>query len=115
MKKIHFIFLLLGLSKVAYAQTLGDVADGLLNFIPGIIDVVSGLAYISSIGFFIKAALKLKEHTESKGQVKLHIPLIYFLTAVFLFTLPSLIGVGLVTLGLGTAGVAAGGLSGVNY
>jgi heme/copper-type cytochrome/quinol oxidase subunit 2 len=89
-----------------YAQgtcaTLDCVANGLMPQVAEIINTLGGLSYIFGIVFGIKAAFKLKEHSESKGQVKLNVPIIMLVAAVFFLALPSLLHMGIDTLSLST-------------
>ena len=61
--------------------------------LPAVADVLSIIAYIAGIGFGIKAALKLKESNESKGQVPLSQPITLAIVAGVLLALPTLLSV----------------------
>lgn len=75
----------------AVAQDLNGMTSNLKNQLPGVADVLSAVAYIGGIGFGIKAALKLKEHNESKGQVPLSQPITMAVVAALLLALPTLL------------------------
>ena len=76
----------------AMAQDLNTMTSNLKNQLPGVADVLSACAYIGGIGFGIKAALKLKEHNESKGQqVPLSQPITLAVVAALLLALPTLL------------------------
>ena len=80
----------------AQAQSTGGiltVTSGLLPQMSGVADLLSALAYLSGIGFGIKAALKLKEHNESKGQVPISAPITMAVVAGLLISLPSLLNI----------------------
>lgn len=75
----------------AQAQGILTVTNGLTPQMGGIADVLSSIAYLAGIGFGIKAALKLKEHNESKGQVPISAPITMAIVAGLLIALPSLL------------------------
>lgn len=75
----------------AQAQGVLTVTNGLLPQMGGIADLLSSLSYLAGIGFGIKAALKLKEHNESKGQVSISAPITMAVVAALLIALPSLL------------------------
>lgn len=78
----------------AMAQVgLDKVTKNVTRQMPGIADVLSAVAYIAGIGFGIKAALKLKEHNETKGQVPLSQPMTLGIVAALLLALPSFLTV----------------------
>ena len=88
----------------AMAQTgLNKVTGELKGQMGGVADLLSAVSYIGGVGFGIKAALKLKEHNESKGQVKLTAALLYFVAGGILLGLPTAI-----KYGQGTVGVKSG-------
>lgn len=80
------------LSSPASAQ-LSTVTTNIIQQFEGLVNVLSGVAYIGGVGFGIKAALKFKEHNETKGQVPLSQPIVMALVAALLIGLPSFIGV----------------------
>lgn len=75
----------------ALAQDLKGMTTNLKDQLPGVADVLSAVAYIGGIGFGIKAALKLKEHNESKGQIPLSQPITMAVVAALLLALPTLL------------------------
>lgn len=75
----------------AQAQGILTVTNGLTPQMSGIADVLSSISYLAGIGFGIKAALKLKEHNESKGQVAISAPITMAIVAGLLIALPSLL------------------------
>lgn len=107
MKKYNIMFLLMLLAAPAFAQTtgatLGTIADEILNTVPGILQVMEAGAYIAGIVLGIKGIFKLKEANESKGQVKLSVPIIMIIAAVILLALPTAITVGVQGFGLNQA------------
>ena len=72
---------------------VGKVTSGLLPQMSGVADLLSSLSYLAGIGFGIKAALKLKEHNESKGQVPVSAPITMAIVAGLLIALPSLLSI----------------------
>jgi len=105
--------LLLVASSGAMAQGLNDVTGTLMGQMPGITDVLSAVAYIAGIGFGIKAALKFKEHNETKGQqVPLSAPITLAAVAAMLIALPTFLTTGTeAVFGVGAegTGIEAGG------
>lgn len=75
----------------AMAQDLKAVTSNLHGQLPGIADILSAVSYLGGIGFGIKAALKLKEHNDSKGQVPLSAPITMAAVAALLIALPTLL------------------------
>lgn len=97
--------------EVASAQTggktLGDIADYIVNqeFLKNIAAyVLSPICYIAGVAFGIKAALSFKDLTEGDRQTKLKTPIIFFCAAGIALALPTLMGVGLETLGFAGQG-----------
>lgn len=89
---------LLGLAALdtAQAQATGGiltVTNGLLPQMTGVADLLSALAYLSGIGFGIKAALKLKEYNDAKGQMPISAPITMAIVAGLLISLPSLLNI----------------------
>lgn len=77
----------------AMAQGINRVTSTVKDQMPGVVDVLSAIAYIAGVGFGIKAALKLKEHNESKGQVPLSQPITLGIVAALLLALPTFLSV----------------------
>ncbi len=74
----------------AMAQTgLNKVTGELKGQMGGVADLLSAVSYIGGVGFGIKAALKLKEHNESKGQTPLSQPITMGIVAALLIALPT--------------------------
>ena len=74
----------------AMAQTgLNKVTGELKTQMGGVADLLSAVSYIGGVGFGIKAALKLKEHNESKGQTPLSQPITMGIVAALLIALPT--------------------------
>lgn len=94
MKKIGLMALgAVGIALVAVepamAQGLNNITGTVKSQMPGVAEVLSAVAYVVGIGFGIKAALKLKEHNESKGQIPLSQPITLGIVAAILLALPS--------------------------
>ncbi len=102
MKKL-LILSILSLCVVAPAfaagQTVGDVANKVMDTTSLFPDFIGALSYICGIALGIKGILKLKEHNESKGQVKLVIPIVLVISSAMLLALPSVVSIGTQTLG----------------
>lgn len=92
-KKALFTTLAVGagalmLVEPSFAQGLNTVTNNVKSQLPGVNDVISGVAYIAGIGFGVKAALSFKEHNESKGQVPISKPITLAVVAALLIALP---------------------------
>jgi hypothetical protein len=109
------VALLFGFADLAVAQTadLKGVTDRLTKQLPGVADILSIVAYLGGIGFGIKAALKLKEHNESKGQVPISQPITMAIVAALLLALPTLLTTTKSTL-FGPGGTGGATLDGAN-
>lgn len=98
MKKIitlSLIFIsMINMSFAASCETLDCVLEGLLPHMTASEDLISTIAYIVGIAFVYKSILKLKEHNESKGQVKLTAAILYFVAGGLLLGLPTVIKAG---------------------
>lgn len=96
--------MLFSLTRVAQAQTIGNIVDSLFSTgqLVSLSGLIEGFAYLGGIALAIKGMFKLNEWNESKGRnVKLTTGLIYILCAGLLLALPMLIKMGSETL-LGT-------------
>lgn len=86
-------------SSVLADVKLDQVSDNIYNALSGgnggagIIPLMEGVAYVMGIIFLIKSALKLKEHNETKGQVKLTVPIVFFIAGAIFVTLPTAVSV----------------------
>ncbi len=94
-----------------HAQSIADIAKQVEAQIPGVLNVIEGIAYILGIGLLIKGVFKLKEYNESNGQIKLSQPIIIILCAIILLTLGGAITAGRET--LFGAGAGPGGGTGI--
>lgn len=103
-KKIVFIALLLSACFPTYSQTVETVVNGLIPQVKGLETLIGAICYVSGIALGIKAILKFKEHNESKGQVKLSVPIIFFIASAMLLALPTFVSVGVEAFGFDTAG-----------
>lgn len=93
--------------KLVFALTLGDIADQIisLQYIPNIAKYIfSPIAYVAGIVFVIKSLLKFKEVGEGDRQAKILAPIIYFICGGIFLALPSMMGIGVETLGLNLVG-----------
>lgn len=104
MKKIIGISLLL-LSSAAFAgstssKTVADVANTVITSIDGVPDLMAAISYVSGIVCGIKGILKFKENNESKGQVKMTVPIILMAASAIFLSLPTIIKIGTQTIGV---------------
>lgn len=116
-KNIAFLILLLPLTSFAASgQTVASIANSMMGQLPGVETLMVSMSYIFGIVLGIKGILKLKEHNESKGQVKLGVPIAMIVASALFLALPSTLKTGKDTLGLkgGTrsGGSSSGGSSG---
>jgi hypothetical protein len=70
---------------------LGNLTQNLRSSANSIVDILSLVSYVVGVGFGIKAALKFKEHNESKGQTPISQPIVLLVVAAFLLALPTLL------------------------
>jgi len=106
MKKTYGFLILLLISSSVFAgtsATVATIADGLVAQLQPGPNLMAAIAYVSGIVLGIKGVLKLKEHNESKGQVKLIIPIVLLLSAFLLLALPSASKSGIETFGFDQA------------
>ena len=75
------------------AQGLDRITNPVKSQLPAVADVLSIIAYIAGVAFGIKAALKLKESNENKGQVPLSQPITLAIVAGILLALPTMLSV----------------------
>lgn len=87
------MFFLTGNAFAADDTGLARISTNVASGLRSVIEVISIFAYLGGLAFGVKAALKLKEHNESKGQVPLSQPVITAVVAAFLIALPSLLNV----------------------
>ena len=85
---------LLVATEPALAVGFNDVASNVKEQFSGVLDVMSGLAYIGGVGFGIKSAMKLKEYNEQQGKVPLSTPIMLALVAAILIALPTFLSKG---------------------
>jgi integral membrane sensor domain MASE1 len=114
MKKLLVLLLCL-LPSVVFAQTIADVVAPLYGGgLKGVFDVLEGFSYVAGIGLAIKGVVKLREMSESRGQIKLHNALVFIIGGAFLVCLPALMSVGTKTL-YGSAYNSSGGTTSSQY
>ena len=79
----------------ANAQCIAELVDNWVYNARGYVDIIAIIAYVSGIGFGIKGVHKIKEHNESRGQVKLVTPIFMLVGAAFLLAMPTLMKMGI--------------------
>lgn len=104
MKKYILLLLSFFANVSVRAQTVADVVNGLIPQVNNLPGLVGAVCYVAGVGCMVKAALKLKEHSETKGQVKLTVPLAYFIGAGLLLIIPTLVNIGIEATGFDTGG-----------
>lgn len=83
------------------AQTIGDVAKSFswsLSLLP---TVFVAVCLVAGLILSIKGILKLKEHSDTKGQVKLSDAFLYIACGTALLSIPAVVGIGKEVMGLG--------------
>ncbi len=120
MKSLKSLVIFAGLMGLAagsaMAATTTAIVSNFMSQAGGWTDVLSTVAYLAGIGIGIKAALKLKEHNESKGQIPVSQPITMFIVAGLLIALPSFLTTAAdSTMGVGArkTGVSTGALRAV--
>ena len=81
------------------AQTVADVANTVNDQIKGVPKLIGAICYIAGVALGVMSALKLKEHNETKGQMKLFVPIAYFVGSALLLAIPTVMNVGMGTFG----------------
>ena len=104
MKKYLLLLPLIMLTMPSHAQTVADVADGLIPQVKNIAPVIEIISYLCGVSFGIKAALKFKESNESRGQVKITAAIIFAIAAALFLALPTFVNTGIEFMGFDTAG-----------
>lgn len=99
------IFLLIALisplmiTEANAAATVADMANTLLANIKTLPRFIVTIAYIMGIVCGIQSALKFKEFNESKGQVKVSVPIYYAIGSALLIGVPLTLQTGLDSFG----------------
>jgi hypothetical protein len=104
MKKIVGLALLL-VSPFAFAIDVGSdvtvatLANAFIKSLEYIPSIFSALSYVAGVILGFKGVLKLKEHNESKGQVKLVTPIMLLIASALFLGLPVVLDIGITTVG----------------
>lgn len=77
------------------AKTVADVANSVRGHISNIPNLIGVVCYIAGIAFGLIAALKMKEVSETKGQVRISAPIIWGSASFILLALPTVMDVGM--------------------
>jgi predicted membrane channel-forming protein YqfA (hemolysin III family) len=105
MKKIIIMILMTIVSSMTFAQqTVGSIADNIIDQITDVPTMMASVSYVFGVLLGIKSLLKFKEYNESKGQVKLIIPIMMFVSSALMLGLPSTLKIGVTALSLDKAG-----------
>lgn len=94
MKKTIILLLLLMANSVWAVPTVADIANNVTDQIDGLPNIFGAFSYIFGIILGIKGILKLKENNESKGQVKIGIPIAMLVASALFLGLPKFIQAG---------------------
>lgn len=103
MKKIIGIFLLIS-SPLAFAMdtngaTVATLANAVIGSLQKIPDIFAILSYVAGLILGFQGIMKLKEHNESKGQVKLSVPITLLIASALFLGLPVVLDMGIVSVG----------------
>lgn len=113
MKKITFLSVVAFVGMFALvaeanaASTVADVANTVLSNVKSLPRFLVTIAYVMGCAAGVMAALKFKEHNESKGQIKLMVPIAYTIGAVLLIGVPLALDTGLKTFGYNSTGYSS--------
>lgn len=104
----------------ANATTVADMANTLLDNVKTLPRFIVVVAYIMGIVCGIQSALKFKEFNESKGQVKVSVPIYYAIGSALLIGVPLSLQTGLDSFGYektdySTKGPSGGANTGSSY
>lgn len=99
LKNFKTIFLLLfffyiGPALSQEAACIADLVPGWVNQLKNVAQILAIISYVVGVFFLIKAIMKIKEHTETKGQVKISVPIFHFAASALLLSLPSIMELG---------------------
>lgn len=72
--------------------TIGEMTNNIAGSMSGMVDLISGMAYIVAIGLGMNAALKLKEHNENPDRVAISQPITMMMISAMMMALPSFLG-----------------------
>lgn len=93
--KVLAVMGMIGLSSApSYAQGLNTVTTNLSGQMTGVVNVISAISYILGVALGVKAALKMKESNETKGQVPISNAIVLALVAGVLLALPTFLKTG---------------------
>ncbi len=81
------IYLLMVPSVYAAVPTLAELVDAITLDVASLPNLIATFAALAGVGIVVKGIMKLKEHNESKGQVKLSLALSYIIAGSFLVAL----------------------------
>lgn len=84
--------------------TVESIARSLIPQLKSVGGLMMIFSYVAGFGMGVMGILKLKEQSESKGQIKLMAPVILLVCAALLVVLPTVIDMGIVTIGFNTSG-----------
>ena len=84
------VILLSVLSAHLLAIPLGDVFDRMSSFVPAIGQLITGISYLSGIGFGVAAIFKFKQHKDNPQQNPAGTPVTMMALSTALIFLPGL-------------------------
>lgn len=83
------------------AQTIGDVAQSISWSISLLPTVFIAVCLVAGLVLNIKGILKLKAHSDTKGQVKLSEAFLFIAAGTALLSITAVVGIGKEVLGVG--------------
>ena len=85
------LFISVVMANTAYAMTVNDIADNIIDQLGAAKDLVIYGAYSAGLGFLIATFYKFKQHKDNPTQVPIGNPITYLAISVLLLFLANLI------------------------
>ena len=82
------VFFILAFSKLGFAQDVNDVAENIVDSTESLPGLIAALSYLGGLIIAVTAIFKLVDHVNNPSQTPLSVPVIRFLIAGALFSLP---------------------------
>jgi len=106
-----FVSLFYMMPVLAADQTIGDVADTVVDNFKALARLITAAAYIAGMGFAIGSILKFKAHKDNPTQIPVGTPIAMLFIAAAMIFLPSIFTIAGHT--LFGSGAETGGIGGV--
>lgn len=113
--KYFFVFaLLMSITGVASALTIGTVASNVYGTFEQLTKLITAASYIAGLGFSIGSIMKFKQHKDNPTQIPIGTPIALLFIAAALLFLPTILGVTGATL-FGSSGGTVASPSGIIF